>query len=209
MTLSRDFDLRSCLVRQLLSAGVGRRDIRHELPLDTGSSGGRANVVVLQTHALHGYELKSGQDTLTRLPQQIRRYGQSFDHVHIVADERHLVAINGDDSWRTVTYRHERRCLSRLLSSNPVECVLMARRSWTTAPCFMARLLWRDEAVRIGKILGVDKKTREGIIDWIAENACLRELRPLVVAELRTRELSAWESGFWQRFDLEAESSAA
>ena len=68
---SKDFDVRRAIVRRLLDAGIDRRDIRHELTLDTSSSGGRVDLVVLRDRRLIGIEIKSGGDKLDRLAGQL------------------------------------------------------------------------------------------------------------------------------------------
>ena len=42
--------------------------------------------------AMWGYEIKTAQDTLRRLPRQVEAYNRLFDHCTIVLAERHLKA---------------------------------------------------------------------------------------------------------------------
>lgn len=57
-----------------------------ELP--TGTT--RADVVHITPDFLHGYEVKGDADTLQRVPNQLRCYGEVYDFVTFVVTERHL-----------------------------------------------------------------------------------------------------------------------
>lgn len=57
-----------------------------ELP--TGTT--RADVVHVTEHFLHGYEVKGDSDTLQRVPNQLRCYGEVYDFVTFVVTEKHL-----------------------------------------------------------------------------------------------------------------------
>src|SRR3984893_8900979 len=49
----------------------------------------RADLAALNGFS-HGYEIKSGRDTLTRLPKQVAAYSAIFEHVTLVCAQRHL-----------------------------------------------------------------------------------------------------------------------
>ena len=200
---SKDFEVRSCLVRQLIADGVPRRDIRHELTLDTSSSGGRADVVALLYGFIHGFEIKSGADTLDRPTLQVERYERCFDHVHVVADKRHGEAVR--TTYRgSLAYCHDRRLIVDWWNSQPARLHLegnRACRSRETAPGPMARLLWRCETEVVTSALGCRHKTRFDAIEYLRESASLKQIRPLVIEALRQRQLSAWERAFWRKFD--------
>ena len=59
---SNEDDLRLCVIRQLLTEGWKREDIRLEIPMCTASSGGRADIVCLSDKYIGAIELKSGKD---------------------------------------------------------------------------------------------------------------------------------------------------
>lgn len=207
---SKDFDLRACLVSQLLREGIARSDIRHEITLDTSSSGGRADVLVFRNDKLHGFELKSAADTLDRLKEQRSSYSRAFDFVHVIADKRHHNRMGGH-MWGSQAYCHERKAIVCWHSDKLEATVFPAyfTESSDTAPCAMASLLWRDEAGTVCAALGQKRTTRHSAIQWIREYTCLNQLRPLVIAEMRLRPHSAWEAAFWTRFDaLQGEKAA-
>jgi hypothetical protein len=70
MTLSKDFDVRSALVGQFLSEDVSRSHIRHEITLNSSSSAGRGDVVIIHNGKLKACEINSGADTLKSLDRQ-------------------------------------------------------------------------------------------------------------------------------------------
>ena len=57
-----------------------------ELP--TGST--RADVVHITEHFMHGYEVKGDGDTLQRVANQLRCYGEVYDFVTFIVTEKHL-----------------------------------------------------------------------------------------------------------------------
>ena len=116
---TNDLDLRIAVVQQLLAEGLTRRDIRHELTLDSHSSGGRADIIVfgkddrLQKNFIGGIEIKSGRDVLDRCDDQGDSYGRAFDRMIYVIDKRHCQAI-GDklgpysSGRRYIIYCHDK-----------------------------------------------------------------------------------------------------
>ena len=76
-----DPDIRA-LLYPLLAAGV----YVDELP--TGTT--RADVVHITAHFMHGYEVKGDGDTLQRVQNQLRCYGQAYDLVTFVVTPKHV-----------------------------------------------------------------------------------------------------------------------
>ena len=71
-----------CLLYPLLLGGV------HIDELPTGTT--RADVVHITAQFMHGYEVKGDGDTLQRVANQLRCYGEVYDFVTFVVTERHL-----------------------------------------------------------------------------------------------------------------------
>ena len=211
---SKDFDVRRAIVRRLLDAGIDRRDIRHELTLDTSSSGGRVDLVVLRDRRLIGIEIKSGSDKLDRLEGQLEAMRRAFDSCKVVIDTA-LRAKVGSRFWQAGPFFYnfaEDRLHDCWLADTPVDGAALiaeerghASRRTTTRD--MACLLWRDEAVGVCQALKMQVGTREKGLDWLRENVSLKELRPLVIEELRGRTLNRWEEAFWR--DYEGKEMAA
>jgi hypothetical protein len=192
----------------LLEEGVPRRDIRHEITLDSSSSGGRVDMAVLRDSWIVGIEIKSGADKLDRLRDQCKAMRRAFDYVRIVIDTR--LAPKAEASlWATYpTWYHHGAAgfVSRYQGGwiDQPRPSLSGADSWyesrrTTTPD-MAALLWKEEACPISS-----SKTRTAALGWIRENMALKDLRPRIIDALRTRGPNRWEEAFWRDFDaLEA-----
>jgi len=73
------------LLYPLLLGGV------HIDELPTGTT--RADVVHITAQFMHGYEVKGDGDTLQRVANQLRCYGEVYDFVTFVVTERHLLKL--------------------------------------------------------------------------------------------------------------------
>ena len=73
------------LLYPLLLGGV------HIDELPTGTT--RADVVHITEQFMHGYEVKGDGDTLQRVANQLRCYGEVYDFVTFVVTERHLLKL--------------------------------------------------------------------------------------------------------------------
>ena len=73
------------LLYPLLAGGV------HINELPTGTT--RADVVHITEHFMHGYEVKGDGDTLQRVANQLRCYGEVYDFVTFVVTEKHLAKL--------------------------------------------------------------------------------------------------------------------
>lgn len=117
---------------------------------------------------MHGYEIKSDRDTLKRLSEQMNEYNAVFDRITLVAGRRHLYnAINIIPEWwgimiakidinKNVAFHTIREA-----DDNPEQIGV-----------FIARLLWREEALRIledqNKAIGFRSKPRDLIYERLA-----------------------------------------
>lgn len=205
---TREHDLRLAVVELLLAQGISEQDIRHELPLDSNSSGGRVDIAVFHGQQIVALELKSGSDTLSRLPHQVARYNAAFDAVHVIFDASH----HGHDVRRANCSAHwwssEHHSLVRWYRGEmqPISSPLLpddATRWWlsrSTSVLPMACLLWRVEALRVSSELGGPSRgTRDAALAWMRERARLCDVRPLVIRELRARTMNKWELSFRRR----------
>lgn len=122
-----------------------------ELGLQHGKC--RADIAVVNGH-LVGYEIKSNNDSLRRLGQQVRSYSAVFDRAFIVVGDRHSdsiqdhvpewwgVIISSRGPKGAINFRMRRR----------------ARVNRSVDPISVARLLWRDEAVDILEQRGLPRR---------------------------------------------------
>lgn len=212
---TKDYDLRAAITRRLLAEGIPRRDIRHEIPLDTASSMGRADMVLL-LDKLIGIEIKSGSDTLDRLEDQMWSYRLSFDGTMIVVDRRLMSQRPGWFGGHLFTFDRDRRDDPFREGSGWMVKQLAPdfSRSWAwgashhTSPRHMANLLWQREAAEgAGKLFGLSGRlTRVSMLRRLQEETPLKVVRGIVRDQLRGRPLSKWEAKFWTRYDSEQEA---
>jgi len=115
---------------------------------------------------IHGYEIKSSKDNLSRFSSQLESYTQCFERLSVITAENHIDDVfeqtpdwcgiilaekgsRGGISFSTI--RRDKR--------NP-EVDLFA----------MAHFLWKNEAIRILKSLGADKNMLRGTRANLYEN---------------------------------------
>lgn len=230
---TKDADLRSAIVDALLTAGVPRQAIRHEITLDSSSSDGRADIVVAMDEALSVIEIKSGMDTLDRLDLQRERYAARFDRLVLVADVRHAPEDRqrrGALSFPCVRLFQSGRLLERYegpwqnigtWDDAPWEPASPSgsRRFGAgprMAPSAMLSMLWADEALAIaadlvqaGLVPPSGGHQRYRVIPHTAEHASIAQLRPRIAAALRARRLNRWEEAFWKQYDVVQAARAA
>jgi len=123
-----------------------------ELGVRHGSS--RIDLAVVNGE-LQGFELKSNQDTLIRLPEQAEAFGRVFDRVTLVVEERHVRrAVNVVPDWWGVRVAFPgaggvRFCDLKHAMRNP-----------SPDPAAIVALLWREEALDFLQELGVAEGVR-------------------------------------------------
>lgn len=186
----RDRDVREALRRKVLAEHTRHPDtlVIDELGIAHGSA--RVDIAVVNGR-LHGYEIKSDADTLTRLPAQANAYSAVFDRVTIVAGSKHAQHLEDViPAWWGI----------KVATQGPRGGVHFAdlrapRRNPSIAPIELAHLLWRGEAqalLEARAIKGVRGKNRATLYRLLAEHLTLDELRDAVRAALKARE--GWRS---------------
>lgn len=184
----REIEVRSALVQYLSGIAVGDHNplVIHELELCQGAA--RIDVAVID-NALIGYEIKSEQDTLERLPRQIQAYGKSLEFVTLVCGSRHLSkAQELIPSWWGVL---EARAACNTSSTVELVSHREARSNLNVDTFSIAQLLWRDEALAIldgaGLSAGLKSKPRLHLWRKLAEVFLAEDLSYLVQNTLRSR----------------------
>ena len=182
-----DGELRNAVKRSLLAPLCKDPSILviDELGLRHGA--GRIDIAVVNGD-LHGYELKSDHDTLRRLPKQIGVYGSVLDRVTLVVTQHHfLQAIQMIPSWWDVLLAesvHAGDVTFQIIRAGGVNPNISA--------LAVAKLLWRDEALRLlevhGAAKGLRSKPRRIIYAHLAELLDLHQIRTYVRNQLRARK---------------------
>lgn len=145
------------------------RDRKLRIVEEFGVEHGAARVdIAVVNGVLHGYEIKSDRDTLSRLPEQMDAYNSVFDRVTLIVGKQHIYeAINLVPDWwgiliakvgpdSSVVFNRIREAKENLGQSN----------------LSIAKLLWRGEALRIledaGEADGLRSKPRQLIYERLS-----------------------------------------
>lgn len=135
---------------------------------------------------LHGYEIKSNGDRLSRLATQAETYGRVFDRVTLVVGTRHVkAALRLVPQWWGV-----------LLARGGIDGVSLdplrsAAENPDRDPRALVELLWRDEALELlachDAAAGVRSKPRPAVWDRVCEALDPTQIRSAVRHRLRVR----------------------
>ena len=182
-------EIRQALLMKRLRADIQCADTLVVNELGLAHASRRIDVAVING-VIHGFEIKSTRDSLSRLSDQLAVYGQSLQKLTLVVAPRHL---------------------DRVMKMAPPWCgvleVLVGRRGGLTFRSVrrpsrnpgldrfvLAHLLWRDEAQRIlaergirGAALRVPRRELyQRLVDLVSE----RELTALIKLAMEQRQ--AW-----------------
>ena len=135
-----DPDIREALVEKRLKPRARRSGalVIHELGLAHARR--RVDVAVINGE-IHGFEIKSAQDRLDRLPGQIEVYTRSLHRLTLVVAARHMkCALEIIPSWCGVL-----KVLVGTRGGISFESVRQAKKNPSVDPYILAHLLWRNE----------------------------------------------------------------
>lgn len=182
----KDQDIRKVLLEELNKKYYHDPETRivNEMGIIHGQT--RVDIAVING-ILHGYEIKSESDTLSRLPSQMDDYNKVFDRVTIVVSSKYLDEVRKmiPKWWGIVVVRNK--------NGQPLlRQVRKGRNNKNVDPYSVSQLLWKDEAIEILKEKGLHKgflsKPKWEIYKRLVESVDLNELRKLVSIRLRVRE---------------------
>jgi hypothetical protein len=209
---SDDYEIRRELVKHLILGGITRDSIRHEATLDTYSSGGRADVVLLMPHNVWGLEIKSARDNLDRCSDQAATYRAAFECSAIVLDRKYYPAKESfgyrdrPPGWSEAFWYDpdaSPRLQNQWLKEANILALLRGAKSRHVSPYALLSLLWAREACNVAAKAGINAGTRHRAIELAAPAASLNDLGRWVSAEMRRRPLNRWEQAFWKKFDVD------
>ncbi len=139
-----------------------------------------------------GYEIKSDRDTLERLPEQVEEFSAVFDKLTLVVGKRHLYhAMHIIPNWWGVV-------IAKVNANNKVffQTIRETGDNKNQDGTSIARLLWREEALRIleekNEADKVRHKPREFIYEKLADVLDTETLKQRVNSLLISRE--GWRS---------------
>ena len=182
---SRDTEVRPALREYLERQELAASDAT--LIEELGLCQGRVRIdLATVSSVLHGYEIKSNRDRLSRLSSQAATYNRVLDRVTLVVGSRHIkAALRLVPQWWGV-----------LLVRAGIEGVSLD--PWRPAaenpdqdPRALVELLWRDEALELlechDAAAGVRSKPRPAVWDRVCEVLDLPQIRSAVRYRLRAR----------------------
>lgn len=193
MTSTNDAIIRSALLKHLECRHA--HDERVKIIQELGISHGVVRIdIAVVNGIMHGYEIKSDQDTLQRLPEQMKMFNSVFDKMTLVVGKIHLYdAINIVPDWWSIV-------LAKIDANNNVffHTIREADDNQEQVAVSIARLLWKEEALQIleeqKKADGVRSKQREFIYKKLANeldtNFLKERVRHTLLASRRD-----WRSG--------------
>ena len=148
-----------------------------ELGLNHGRC--RADIAVINGHLI-GYEIKSNNDSLRRLEEQIKSYSAIFDKVSIIVGDRYINSIQSHiPKWWgvIVSVRGSKGAVN-------FEIIRKAQKNKNIEPISIARLLWRNEAEEILRQKKLSPKTlrqpRAVLYEYLVNTLKICELRKFV-----------------------------
>lgn len=164
---TNDLIIRSALKEDLRRRHARDRKLRiiEELGVQHGTA--RIDIAVVNGN-MHGYEIKSDQDTLQRLPEQMDVFNSVFDKMTLIVGKNHLYeTINMVPDWWGIVIAK--------VNNNGSVVFRRIRRTEINKnqnSVSVAKLLWREEALRIleerGEARGFYSKPRNLIYEKLA-----------------------------------------
>lgn len=173
-----DGDIRKILIERIRSrlGETTEAVILEELGMSRNSA--IIDIAVISDES-HGFEIKGTEDTLSRLPSQIKVYGENFKRITVVVASKHLEsAMNMVPTWMGIVEATSLKGKVRLRRKrrdgiNPDFNVLK-----------VANLLWRSELLAILQSLGQDRgiagKNRQWLCDCLQMKFSSEKLHRLV-----------------------------
>jgi len=174
-----DLEIRQNFHRKKLRRQHAQKDtlVLDELGLNHGKC--RADIAVINGHLI-GYEIKSNNDSLRRLKEQVKSYNAVFDKISIVIGERHINSIqNHIPRWWGV--------IASVKGSRGTvyfDTIRNAQRNKDVDPISIAQLLWRNEVIEILQNNKVPKRIlrqpRAILYEYLVDKLNVCELRKFV-----------------------------
>ena len=187
--VTRDPDIRSVLLRELNQRFP---DPSHDLILEEfGCKGARIDVAVVNG-SLHGFEIKSDSDSVARLEDQKSQYSRIFDFMTLICGYKLLPAVqNIIPKWWGVRVAEMH---DGVVTINDIR---KPRKNKTQDKAALARMLWKDEALRCLRRNGCkgvnSRHSAEEVWNYAAEQLALKTLADEVRLAIKARGGSGFE----------------
>ncbi|WP_148866666.1 sce7726 family protein [Thermosediminibacter litoriperuensis] len=185
-----DSDIRKALYREFVKFEDFISDpttkIINEMDVCFGIS--RIDIAVINGK-INGYEIKSEQDTLERLPLQIDSYNKVFDTVTIIVGKKHLKnVIEIVPEWWGIYYIYVAEDRKTLVLERKRESKINNH----VDVFYLLQLLWKDELLRLLSLNGIEKgvksKTRIDLCKLVAKSIKENIIKDFVRTTLKSRK---------------------
>jgi len=180
-----DFKIRTAIKEQEFRAHYLNPDTRivDELSICHGMA--IADIAVING-SLQGYEIKSDQDTLNRLPNQIESYNKVFDFINIVVSKKFSTKIEHHiPEWWGILKVEE---IDEHIFINEYRKPTL---NSSICPYSLLQLLWKEELILMIEEFGFPKslkhKPKRNIWAYISENLESNIIKDKVRFILKTR----------------------
>ena len=152
----RDFEIRQTLKRELAYKYVTEESNTQIVDeLDLAAASVRIDVAVINGH-FHGFEIKSGVDTLNRLPDQLLGYQKVFDFITVVTEKKHLKHVREiAPKWVGISLCEE------IEGELRIKVVRKNKQNKQNKPFYIAKILKKDEIVDICKKTNIKHRRSE------------------------------------------------
>lgn len=182
-----DCNMRSALIESLVKIPEFNNDdtfLINELDICGGIS--RADIAIVNGK-IHGYEIKSPQDNLDRLPLQVPSYNQVFETMTLVTCEKHLAkARKIIPNWWGIS------CVCKTKNGLSLKIKRRPKENKEVNAFQLAQLLWKDELIElicenteIQKGLSVKSKYKLAVL--AAQNIPVHKISDFVRSVLKHR----------------------
>jgi hypothetical protein len=170
-----DCDIRSALHAKRLRRLKAQPDTIVIDELGLVHARGRIDIAVISA-CIHGYEIKSGKDTLDRFAVQLAIYRQTLQKLTFVAATTHVEAILSlAPDWCGIIEAGQ-----GLRGAISFKTIRSATANPEIDPVMMAHLLWRDEVIELLNRFGYSNKDlrrpRRQLYEMLCEAMPLNEI---------------------------------
>lgn len=136
---------------------------------------------------LHGFEIKSEQDTLERLPSQIEAYCSLFDTMTIIVGENHIdKVIQLVPEWWGIY------CVIKNKNELSLKRIRQPKINKNIDCLSLAQLLWKEELIELLRKTGITKslnsKSKFYLRDIVVDKVNAEFLKTYVRNKLKFRE---------------------
>lgn len=190
----REVHIKDYLTELLFSNGS--QNIVHEVGVVRG---GISRIDVLDfTTDIHGYEIKTAVDSLSRLPLQIQWYGKVMDRITLVVASKHL-----KKAQELVPGYWGLKEIVEIDGAFAIEDLRPAVQNPNQDKLYYISLLWADELREVMRQRGLYRtlasKAHWNMANRMATLYTVDDLRPIILSKLKARKPSVRGNDSWKQ----------